>query len=213
MNRTTHPTHTQQITMKPILPLIALLGAALASSPAWSLSFEGAISQGATVVTPYVDTGLISFDIDFANTTSVSLDFRIDEDDLLQPLALNAVLRNFTGLGLNSYTLSLDKGAFGTIGSVTRQFGGTTQVTLSGNQLALLNFNTPEYLDIELGNALGTTPGAFNWTLTGLQAGDRVNLTVSVGAVPEPEAIALMLAGLGVLGASRLRGAKRSPQA
>lgn len=194
--------------MKQLLPLIALLGATLVSSPASALSFEGAISQGATAVTPYVDTGLISFDIDFANTSSVSLDFRIDEEDLLQPLSLSAVLRNLTGLGLNSYTLSLDKGAFSTIGSVTRQFGGTTQVTLSGNQVAQLNFNVPEYLDIELGNALGTTSGAFNWTLTGLQAGDRVSLTVSVGAVPEPETIALMLAGLGVVGARRLQRGK-----
>lgn len=191
--------------MKKYLSLAALVAATLSSAPAWAVSFEGAISQGATVVTPYVGTGLISFDVDFANISLVSLDFRIEEDDLLQPIELNAVLRNYTGLGLGSYTLTLDKGVFGTIGTVTRQFGGNTLVHLPGPQTAEINFNTAEFLDVELGNALGTTPGAFNWTLTGLQAGDRVNLTVSVAAVPEPETYALLLAGLGVVGASVAR--------
>lgn len=189
--------------MKKYLALAALASSALISSPVWALSFEGAISQGATVVTPYVDTGLISFDIDFANTSSVSIDFRIDEDDLLQPLSLNAILRNFTDLGFSGYTLSLDKGAFETIGSVTRQFAGSSQVKLQGSQFAQVNFDSLEYLDVELGNALGTTPGAVNWTLSGLQSGDRVNLTISV--VPEPQTLALMLAGFGALGASLAR--------
>lgn len=189
--------------MKKYLALAALASSALISSPVWALSFEGAISQGATVVTPYVDTGLISFDIDFANTSSVSIDLRIDEDDLLQPLSLNAILRNFTDLGFSGYTLSLDKGAFETIGSVTRQFAGSSQVKLQGSQFAQVNFDSLEYLDVELGNALGTTPGAVDWTLSGLQAGDRVNLTISV--VPEPQTLALMLAGFGALGASLAR--------
>lgn len=192
--------------MKKYLPLAAFVAATIGSAPAWAVSFEGAISQGATVVTPYVGTSLISFDVDFANTSLVSIDFRIEEDDLLQPVELNAVLRNFTGTGLNGYTLTLDKGSFGSIGSVTRQFGGNTLVNQLSGQSVELNFNQSyEYLDVELGNALGTTPGAINWTLTGLQAGDRVNLTLSVTAVPEPETYALLLAGLGVVGASAAR--------
>lgn len=194
---------TSHTAMKKYLALAALASSALISSPVWALSFEGAISQGATVVTPYVDTGLISFDIDFANTSSVSIDFRIDEDDLLQPLSLNAILRNFTDLGFSGYTLSLDKGTFETIGSVSRQFAGSSLVKLQGSQFAQVNFDSLEYLDVELGNALGTTPGAVDWTLSGLQAGDRVNLTISV--VPEPQTLALMLAGFGALGASLAR--------
>ncbi len=41
--------------------------------------------------------------------------------------------------------------------------------------------------------------GQLNWGLTGLSAGDVLN--ISVTAVPEPESIAMLLAGLGVLGA------------
>ena len=85
----------------------------------------------------------------------------------------------------------------GTIGTVTRQFGGNTQIGVVG-RTATFSFNTPEFLDVEVGNPLGTTAGAIDWTLTGVRAGDRVNLRVSV--VPEPGSYALMLAGLAALG-------------
>ena len=39
---------------------------AVASAPALAISFEGAITQGGTVVSNYANTGLIAFDIDFA---------------------------------------------------------------------------------------------------------------------------------------------------
>lgn len=175
---------------------IAALAAACAL-PAQAVTFESALTQGATVVADYSGVGLISFDIDFANVQAVLLSYRIDESDLLQPLSLNAVLRNFTGSGIEGYTLGLDRGGFGVIGTVTRQFGGSTQVGVAGST-ATFSFNTPEFLDVEVGNPLGTTLGAIDWTLTGLQAGDRLNL--SVGVVPEPGTYALMLAGLAAVG-------------
>lgn len=178
---------------------IAVLAAAaaLCSSPALALTFEGATTQGATVATPYVGNSLISFDLDFANAVPATLEFRIDEEDLLQPIAFNAILRNYTGRGVEGYALSIDKGRFETVGTVVRQFAGSTQVSANAG-LATLYFNTPEFLDIEIGNALGTTLGAVNWTLSGLQAGDRISLTVS--AVPEASTVALLLAGLLVAG-------------
>ena len=125
------------------------------------------------------------------------MEFRIEEGDLLQPIVLNAVLRNFTGSGIDGYTLGMDRGSFGVIGTVTRQFGGSTEIGVVGNT-ATFSFNTPEFLDIEIGNPLTTTVGAIDWTLVGLQAGDRINL--SVGVVPEPGTYALMLAGLAAVG-------------
>ena len=76
---------------------------------------------------------------------------------------------------------------------VTHPFGGSTAIAVAGSTAAL-NFNTPEWLDVEIGNPLGTTLGAIDWTLVGLQAGDRIH--VSVGVVPEPGSDALMLVGL-----------------
>lgn len=176
--------------------IAAALAAALAL-PAHAVTFEGAVTQGGTVVTDYSATGLLSFDIDFANFSPVQMEFRIEDGDVLQPILLNAVLRNFTGSGLTGYTLGLDRGGYGVVGTVTRQFGGSTEIGVAGGT-ATFTFSSPEFLDIEIGNPLGTTAGAIDWTLTGLQAGDRINLTVS--AVPEPGTYALLLAGLLAVG-------------
>lgn len=193
--------------MKKLLSLAALAASAILASPAaQALTFEGALTQGATLVTPYVETGHLSFDVDFANTSSVFLDFRVDEEDLLQPLTLNAILRNYTGSGIGGYVLSFDKGSFDTVGSVTRQFGGTTQVLVQGGN-ANLTFSPSEFLDVEIGNALGTTPSAADWTLKGLQAGDRISLSIS--AVPEPTTWALLAAGLVVTGVASARRTRR----
>ncbi len=180
-------------TMKKLL--LATTLAAAAALPAQALTFEGALTQGATIVTDYSSTGLLSFDIDFANQQPVQLEFRIDAEDLLQPLAFNAVLRNFSGSGIGGYQLTLDRGAFTSVGSVTRQFEGQTAVSTAGGS-ATLSFSSLEFLDVEIGNALGTTLNATNWTLGGLQAGDRISLSVSVSAVPEPGTWALLLGGL-----------------
>ena len=176
---------------------LAALSAACCGSPALAVTFEGAVTQGGTVVTPYVDTGLISFDIDFANALPTTMTFIIDEQDLMPGVALNAMLRNFTGSGLAGYAFTLDKGAFGTVGSVIRGFGGGTTISTTGGS-ATLRFDSPEYLDVEVGNALGVTAGASDWALTGLHAGDRLELVVSV--VPEPGSVAMLLAGLLAVG-------------
>lgn len=170
---------------------------AAACGPAAAVTFVGSSTQGATVATDYSDAGLVSFDIDFANGAPVTLDYTITEADLEGTIAFEAVLRNFSGSGFGGYALVLDKGSFGSAGSVTRQFGGGSSVLLAGGT-ARISFTSPEFLDVELGNVLGT-PGATDWTLAsaGFQAGDRFGLTVS--AVPEPGPAALLLAGLATL--------------
>lgn len=178
-------------------PVFAAALAAALALPAQAVTFESALTQGATVVTDYSATGLISFDIDFATAQTAQLSYRIDAGDLLQPLALNAILRNVTGSGVPAYSLALSTGSFGLVGTVTRPFGGGTQIGVAGST-ATLNFSTPELLDVQIGNPLGTTLGAIDWTLAGLQAGDRINLSVAV--VPEPGSYALMLAGLAAMG-------------
>jgi hypothetical protein len=173
--------------------LFAAALAALLALPAQAVTFEGAVTQGTTTVVDYSGLRLVSFDVDFGNTAPAVLSFRIDADDVAGglPITLNAMLRNFTGLGVPAYAFTLSSGAFGTIGTVTRQFGGTTDIAVNGNT-ATFTFNTPEFLDVEVGNALGTTAGTIDWTLTGFQAGDRLDLSVSV--VPEPGTLALLLA-------------------
>jgi hypothetical protein len=179
--------------------LIATAAALLlaAAAPAQAISFEGAITQGGTTVANYASTGLVSFDIDFRSFDAAALEYRIDADDLSMPLAWNAILRNFTDFGVEGYSVTLSRGGFTLVGSVTRQFGGSSSVAADGGN-ALISFSTPEFLDIEIGNALGTTPAAADWTLGGLAAGDRLTLTIT--PVPEPGTWGLMAAGLGLVG-------------
>lgn len=184
---------------KHTLNLLALTALLYAAAPAEALTFEGAVTQGATVATDYSAVGLLSFDLDLANGAPAVLSWRIDDEDLLAPIAFNAVIRNYTGAGLQGLVLALDRGGFGSVGTVTRQFGGGWSVSGSGASRTI-TFAPEEFLDIELGNALGGA-GKTDWTLAqaGFQVGDRFSLTVS--AVPEPSQIALLLAGLGAVGA------------
>lgn len=188
---------------------VATTAAMVGSNAAWALQFEGAATFGDTVVTSYHDTSLISFDVDFANASPVILGFTVEASDLLQPISLNAIVRNLTGTGINAYTLAIDGATFGTIGSVTRQFSGNTLVTQPTSQMAQLYFDSPEFLDIEIGDALGSTAGALNWTLRDVQAGERLHVIVAVGAVPEPGSYALLLSGLAM---ASLALKRRSPQ-
>ncbi len=189
--------------IKPLIATAAL--AAAVCTPAAAITFEGATAQGGTVVANFSGTSQLAFDIDFANLAPAVLRFRVDAGDMAAPIALDAMLRNFTGNGLSGYTLALDLGSFASIGSVTPQFGGTATVVANGPSAAI-GFSTLEFLDVEIGDALGTTAGASDWRLGGLAAGDRFTLTVT--AVPEPGTYALLLAGLGVVGflARRRRG-------
>ena len=102
--------------------------------------------------------------------------------------------------------MALSGGHFATVGSVTRLFAGTALVSADGG-LATITFDTPEYLDVEIGNALGSTPGALDWTLGGLLPGDRVSLTVTPLPVPEPGTGLLLALGAAALAWRRRRSA------
>jgi hypothetical protein len=193
--------------MKNTLALTGLvLVSALVASPAQALTFLGASTSGGTVATDYSSTGLVSFDLDFATLAPATLRYSVSADDLTMPLEWNAMLRNLASAGFDAYVVDLSAGSFALAGSVTRQFGGSTVVNTAGSQAQLL-FTPQEFLDVEIGNALGTTPAVVNWELAGLNPGDTLAITVT--PVPEPGTWGLMAAGLGLVGWLRQRRGAR----
>jgi hypothetical protein len=183
--------------MNKTLKTLVAAAALAALAPAGAATFTGASTQDGTVVVDYSAIGLVSFDIDFKSLAPATLNFSIGADDLTMPLEWNSILRNFADTGFDGYVVTLGTGSFATTGTLTRQFGGSTSLTVAGGQ-ASFAFTPQEFLDVEVGNALGTTPGALNWAFGGLAAGDALSITVT--PVPEPGTWGLMAAGLGVVG-------------
>lgn len=165
-------------------------------APVHAATFTGVVGSTPATVADYSTNGLISFDIDFPSLSSATLAYTIDAGDA-GGLAFNAVLRNLTGAGLEGYTFGLSSGLFGNLGTVTRQFGGASVIDFNGGN-ASVSFSPLEFLDVEIGDPLLAGAGRLDWTILGLNAGDTLNISVS--AVPEPETLALLLSGLGMVG-------------
>lgn len=194
-----HMTSERKINMNTrLVSWAATATLAWACSPASALVLLNSSTAGNSVAADYSAPGLLSFDIDFSDRAPVTLAYTVEAADLLAPITFNAILRNLTGLGQNSYGLSLSGGTFDTVGSVTRFFGGNTAVG-GTPQNVLINFSTPEFFDVQVGNPLGNNALANDWllNLSGLQVGSTFSITASV---PEPSTYALMFGALGLLG-------------
>lgn len=176
-----------------ILAISALVAAC--SLPAHALSVLGTSSTPGNGIADYSGPGLLSFDADFGALGSVSAEYRIDDGDRL--VDFSALVRNLTGVGLESIGIRLSAGGFSGIGTVTRFFGGDAQVLGAGSDSVAIHFDVPEFFDTEIGDVFGT-PGRSNWALdfSGLRVGDSV--TVTVTAVPEPGTLALLAAAMGL---------------
>ncbi|NRF65902.1 PEP-CTERM sorting domain-containing protein [Aquincola sp. S2] len=180
--------------MKQLLATAALVLAA--HLPASAAVLVGA-TPGPNTVTDYSADGLVSFDLDLANGGPVRLDFALSAADVGATIDFDAIVRNFIGSGLSRLFISLGIADFDAIGTVTRTFGGSTLVELNGST-AYLQFDSPEFLDVFIGDPLGSA-GATDWRIdTGaLNAGDVLSITIGI---PEPDSRALLLAALLALG-------------
>lgn len=186
-----------------IQKFLASAALALACTQAPAAILLGTQTTGATTVADYSADGLISFDIDFADTQPVTLRYELTAGDLGGPLSLEAILRNITGTAFNQLFIALEGSSFDSVGSVTRLFAGGTSLSATDHS-AVLRFDSPEYLDVELGDVYGSA-GHQDWRLStaGLRAGDTLSLRFDV---PEPQSLALLLAALGLLGWTTARG-------
>lgn len=179
--------------------LLSVLAAALFSSPASAALLTGV--SGSNTVTNYSGAALVSFDLDLKDFTSTTLNFIVEQDDLLaSTLSLNALVRNLSGAGINNFRFSSQGISFLAAGSVTPAFGTLGSVSMDAGG-ATIDFATPEFAEFQFGNPLALA-GASDWILdmSNLRAGDTFSITA---AVPEPGTMGLMLAGLALVGARR----------
>lgn len=189
--------------------LLTVLAAntALLAGTAQALTFESASTAGKSTVTDYSIDGLIAFDLDLRDFRTITLNYRVSAADLAAPIDFNSVVRNLSGApnGLPALRFGILGTQVIANGTVTRFFGGNTQILSgAGSHAISLSFTPSEYLDIEVGNALNSTAGAKNWQLSnlGLREGDMIQI---VAEVPEPGSVSLMALGLAGLVLTRRR--------
>ncbi|MET0983527.1 MAG: PEP-CTERM sorting domain-containing protein, partial [Telluria sp.] len=162
--------------------------------------------SSANTVTDYSAQGAVSFDLDLANFNAATLRFSIEEEDLLGPLTLNAIVRNLSGTALNQFHFRLNGISFAAPGSVTPTFGTLGELK-HGQNGASIAFASPEWAEFHFGNPLGMD-GASNWLLDtrGLTAGDTFVISAEV---PEPSTLALLLPTLCMAGLMATRRRKK----
>jgi hypothetical protein len=183
------------------------LGAALAfSSAANAALLTSSTGSSANAVTDYSTPGMVAFDLDLHDFSSTRFNFVLEDGDLLGPLALNALVRNLSGVGLGHVTFQLDGIAFSAPGSVTPTFGTIRQVSYNSDAAAVA-FATPEFAEFHFGNPFGVN-GKSDWffNTAALRAGDAFSITATV---PEPSTIVLMLSAFAMFGLYAAKGRKR----
>jgi hypothetical protein len=156
----------------------------------------------------YSAEGLLALDVNAHTTAPLLFDVRFSASEIASgSVAFNAIINSYLTYGVSE--LRLDFGGLSVNpGSVQSDFipgpAGMWSVSQNGGQFVAGNGNAAEYHGLRVGDPLG---GGLlsDWKIntTGLSA--TSSYAVRVQAVPEPGQLALMLAGLGLLGVLRRR--------
>jgi hypothetical protein len=186
--------------------LVGLLAALAICGSANAAILTGTSGSPGNAVVDYSKPSVVSFDLDLKDFSATTLNFVVEEADLLLPhLTLSAIVRNFSGNGLEQFRFAVHGVSFAAAGSVTPTFGTLGNVTFRDN-MASIAFSSPEWAEFHFGDPFAA--GQNDWLLSnaGLRAGDTFSVTASV---PEPATISLMLAALATFAFTRLLRDKR----
>lgn len=186
------------------LSCLSLAAALSLAGAAHAVSLTSSALNGNTLKTDFSSAELISFDLALTSGLPVSLTYALDEADIARGgVGLNAIIADFSGMGIPGLRIRLIDAAFGLLGtakavSSAGEVLSTNPVLAAG--VVAVDFSLTEggvVNEVYLGDPF--SEGLQDWQVSfdGLQSGDHFTLNVAV--VPEPAAWALMLAGLGLL--------------
>lgn len=176
-----------------------LLGSFAMAGSASAVTFEGA--SGAAAVTDYSAASLLSFDLDFNSLGNVLLNFTVEASDIGSTLSFNSLVRNFSGLGIDSTLFKISGASFSGFGDISND--GFHAITSSGKNASggWATFAPGLTTEFYIGSPFDNS-NDWSISLSGLNAGDTFSIMV---AVPEPEQYTMLLAGLGLIGAAARR--------
>lgn len=186
--------------------IAAVCAALLLSGGAQGAVLLSASGSPANTVTDYSAPGLVSFNLDLRNFTGTHLNFMLQEEDLLGPLNLNAMVLNLSGVPISQFNFTLQGIGIAGAGSVNPAFGVLDKVSYDADSVGI-RFAQAEPAELHFGNPLGLQ-GQADWVLdtSGLKAGDTFAI---VAQVPEPSTVALMLPMLCMAGLMAARRRKK----
>ncbi|WP_306476795.1 hypothetical protein [Methyloversatilis sp.] len=182
--------------------LLALCAAFSIALPAHAVTLESATLNGNLLDASFSTPSLVALDISLLNNDPLSFSFVLDADDITAGgVDVNAILRDVSGFGIGSFTLT-------TGGAPISVFAGSLRATtVNGELLSSDYFAGAPVAEFYFGNPF-FEDGLVDWRIgfSGLSAGDRFTLDLATTpAVPEPREWMLMLAGIGLIGVSAAR--------
>lgn len=181
---------------------------ALAAAPAMAVSLTASNLNGNTF-TDYSADGLLALDVDAYNSQPLTFKLNFSSAEIAAgSVDFNAVINNFLADGIPA--LRLDFGlAPVTAGSANSAFNttasGVFNVSQDGGAYILRNLAVPfEHYGALVGNPYGNA-GKLDWRINTAALSADADYAFSIQAVPEPGSLALLCAGLGVLGVTARR--------